>query len=184
MSSLRLAVIALVIVPALASAQRRSSRGSSRANWDEVTSTSSRSGIQLSTKDVEKMSPIKLLLDKKKDLKLTDDQQNTVKGLEGKLDEKNKPLLETLDSLRKETKISSSRPSDEDVAKAAIAHSAFVDLLARIRSSYDSSLTEAMPVLDATQQATAKELLAKQRSETAETIREKLSSGNRRRSGS
>jgi hypothetical protein len=45
--------------------------------------------------DLEDISPIRLLIGKKKDLKLSDEQVNKLKELEGKLKETNEPSRET-----------------------------------------------------------------------------------------
>ena len=52
------------------------------------------STIKLSNKDIENVSPIKLLIDKRKDLKLTDDQLAKLKDREDKLKESMKPSFE------------------------------------------------------------------------------------------
>jgi hypothetical protein len=101
----KIALLSLVLVPAVALAQRGGGgggskvRGDPKADWNSVENANK--GVKLSNRDLENISPIKLLIDKKKDLKLSDDQVNKLKELDGKLKETNDPSFKVLDSLRR-----------------------------------------------------------------------------------
>src|SRR4051812_30927192 len=110
----KLVALALLVIPALASGQRKV-RGEKEANWDEI-NKSSKSSLRLSNKDVENMSPIKMLIDEKKALKLTDDQMKQLKTLDEQLKEKNKDHFKRLDSLRTAMK-PDANPTDADRAE-------------------------------------------------------------------
>jgi len=184
-----LAVASLMVLPALAAAQRGggSSGGGggfgggkkgADPNWNDIKGSSG--GIDLSNKDVENTSPVKLLIDKRKDLKLSDDQVNKVKDIESKTKEKVNPLYRALDSLRKEAKIPPGRETDEDRSRAQMAKREVQNVVKEIRDHYDAAFKEALPLLDEGQQKTANELAEKQREEAQNMLREKLGFGGRR----
>jgi len=171
-----LVLSALLLVPALALAQRGGGgrvRGERTANWDSIAS-GDRRGLKLSNRDVENISPLKLLIDKRKDLKLSDDQVKSLKDIEAKLKETNKPSFQGLDSLRRLAQPPLHDPSDEERARMNEARRTVGAVVFTIRQNYDASLKEALPLLDDAQRATANELLEKQRQEAQEMLREKM----------
>jgi hypothetical protein len=170
-----IATLALLAVPAFASAQRSrgSFGGAKEADWKAIGGDKNASGLQLSNGDVEKISPLRLLVDKRKDLKLTDDQLTRIKDLEGQLKERNQPSFKSLDSLRKESK-ASSPPSEDDRNRVLSARRGVMSVVADIRAQYEASLKEAMSLLDESQQKTATDLVQKQSQEAEEMLREKL----------
>ena len=103
-------VLGLILVPTIALAQRGSGgggggggsgrvRGDPNADWKSIVGSSD--GIKLSNRDVENINPLKLLIDKRKDIKLSDDQLNRLKDLDAKLNVKNQDSFTALDSLRR-----------------------------------------------------------------------------------
>ncbi|HMA25019.1 MAG TPA: hypothetical protein VKP00_13515 [Gemmatimonadaceae bacterium] len=88
---------ALFFLPSVATAQR--TRTQSDRRTELFVKDSSRQSQVLRGRDVEDQSPPKLLIDKRKDLKLTDAQLSQLKDSEGKLKERNAPLLKAIDSL-------------------------------------------------------------------------------------
>ena len=166
----------LLVIPGLASAQR--SRGSfgrdAEPNWDELGKGSG--GLQLSTRDMENISPLKLLIDKRKDLELTDDQTKRLKDFEAKLKDQNQSLLKALDSLRKASR-PSLRPSDDDRTRMMNVRREVMGVVKDIRSNYDASLKEALAVLDESQRATADGLVQKQNEEAENMLRDKMGRG-------
>jgi hypothetical protein len=178
-----------MVVPALASAQRGGGSSSGGGgfgggkkgadpNWNDIKGGSG--GIDLSNKDVENTSPVKLLIDKRKDLKLSDDQLGKIKDIESKTKDKVSPLYRALDSLRKETKIPPGKETDDDRARAQAAKREVNGVVKEIRDSYDAAFKEALPLLDDGQQKTANELADKQKEEAQNMLREKLGMGGRR----
>src|SRR5215510_8392443 len=81
----------LLLLPTIASAQRRGSGSFGRDEGANYGGPGAIPGLQLSNGDVEDMSPIKLLIDKRKDLRLSDEKLKGIKDLEDKLKEKVKP---------------------------------------------------------------------------------------------
>ncbi len=176
MYRIRIAAVALLLIPALASAQRKK-MGDVPDPWNDIKKQSN-AGIQLSVRDIEDMSPIKLLADKRRDLKLTDDQQKQIKDIDAKLKETNKPLLKMLDSLKSESKPKAATANNvlsEDDAHTQAVMNDFMAALGIVRTNYEASLKEAMALLDAAaQQPKAQELLAKQAKDNEETLKDKL----------
>jgi hypothetical protein len=83
-----LSILTLCLIPTVVAAQRSGGLGASdrfgggkagrEADWDRINSENA-GELQLSNKDLEGISPSKLLIDKHKDLKLTDHQQKQLK---------------------------------------------------------------------------------------------------------
>ena len=172
-------LVAFLAIPTLASAQRGGggggsrTRGDQRADWGSINGGAT--GLQLSNRDVEDMSPVKLLIDKRKDLKLTDDQLKGLKDVEQKLKTTNEPSFKALDSLRNEMKPKNSSPSDEDRERMGAARRTVPQVVATIRSNYATSLKDATSILNETQQQAAAEMLEKQSKESDQVLAEKLS---------
>ena len=172
-------LVTLVLIPAVAYAQRGASAGSSRvrgeptANWKAVLGANS-GGIKLSSKDIENISPLKLLVDKRKDLQLADDQVNQLKDLQTRLTAQNQESFRALDSLRRESQPPAREPNDEDHARMGSARRAFAATVQTIRDSYKAALDDALPILNEAQRKTAGELLDKQRKDVDSMLHDKL----------
>jgi hypothetical protein len=174
-----LALVLMVSLPALAPAQRtgggRVERGDPNAKSDFAGMTGST--IKLTNKDVENISPLKLLIDKRKDLKLTDDQLAKLKDREDKMKESMKPSFGALDSLRR-IATPAGRTSDEgDQARMMDTRRQFTQIVAGIRAQYDIALNDVLPLLDASQQKAANDLVQKQRSDADDMLHDKLGGG-------
>jgi len=133
-------------------------------------------GPDIRVRDLEDQSPLHLLIDKRKDLKLTDAQLSQLKDSEGKLKEKNAPLYKSADSLIRAMRVTS-QPSDQDKARARSARSDFMDVVKSLNENNDAASKEVVPGLDADQQTKAKEMLEKQRADGEKFIRERMSEG-------
>lgn len=164
-------VASLLLVPTLLIGQGRV-RGDKEANWKEI-GKASQSGMKLSNRDIENASPVHMLLEKRKDLRLTDEQANLCKTLDQSLEQKNESLFRALDSLRNEMK-PALRASEEDDARKRSARGGVMAVLKEIRANQDASFQAALAALDESQQKTAAELLAKLKEETDQMLREKL----------
>lgn len=169
----KLVVLTLLVIPTVVSAQRSRTRGERRPNWDQIESNSGK-GPQISGRDLEAIHPVKHLLDKRKDLKLSDDLAKQLKELQDKDKEKNQSLFKAVDSLRGVIRSRSGTKSDEDRVRATLAREEIRTVLQTVLATYDSTLKVAIPLLDESQQKTANALLEKHREESEEMIREKL----------
>ena len=174
-------LVTLVLIPAVAYAQRGDggSTGSSRvrgeptANWKAVLGANS-GGIKLSSKDIENISPVKLLVDKRKDLQLSDDEVNQLKDLQTRLTAQNQDSFKALDSLRRESQPPAREPNDDDRARMGSARRAFAATVQTIRDSYNASVNDALTILNEAQRKTAGELLDKQRKDVDSMLHDKL----------
>jgi hypothetical protein len=178
--ALMVALPALSVHPFPALAQRGGGGGGGgrdRGTKPPDYSAMSGSTIKLSNKDIENVSPLKLLIDKRKDLKLTDDQLAKLKDQEDKLKESMKPSFGALDSLRRIATPAGRSPDEGDKARMMDTRRRFTEVVTGIRVQYDGAATDAVSLLDETQQQQAKDLLQKQRAEADDMIRDKLGGG-------
>lgn len=171
-----LPLLAIAASPTLLFAQRGGG-GVGRKVPQADYSTMSGSMIKMSNRDLEDVSPLKLLIDKRKDLKLTDDQLSKIKDQENKLKESTKPGFEALDSLRRAATPSNRTPDDGDMARAGDARRRFAEVVSGIRAQYDGAAMEAVGLLDDTQKPTANQLLQKQHGDADDMVRDKLGGG-------
>ncbi|MES2177922.1 MAG: Spy/CpxP family protein refolding chaperone [Gemmatimonadota bacterium] len=169
----KLAVFALVLLPSLMAAQGKGRmRGDKEADWDKITKEQGK-GLQLSNKDVESTNPLRFLIDKRGDLKLTDAQLTQLKDIDAKVKGKNEPPFKTLDSIRTEMK-PAARASEEDLPRMLNARAGLKAVLAEIKANYEEALNAALPILDDSQKKTAADMLKCQNDESEKMLREKL----------
>jgi hypothetical protein len=174
-----LVLTTLLALPSVAAAQRSRTQSDRRTELFDKDSSSRQAPMLLRVRDVEDLSPIKLLIDKRKDLKLTDAQLSQLKDSEGKLKDKNAPLLKAVDSLVRDLKSGMSSSSDDGRARARAARMGLMTTLGEIRANYEASAKDALATFDADQQSKATELLDKQRQETDKFLQERVN-GDRR----
>jgi hypothetical protein len=171
----------LAVLPSIALAQRG---GGGRTQADRHTPMFDKDegpkGPSLRPRDLEDASPIKLLIDKRKDLKLTDAQMTALKGSESQLKDKNAPLFKAVDSLVHEMK-PPMNPSDETRAHAQDAGRSLMAAVRDIRANYDAAAKDIVATFDAEQQTKANEMLAKQKDDADKDIREKMGQGGGRK---
>lgn len=167
------AVLALVLLPSLVTAQGRSRDRGAKDN-SEALSQSMPSGPKLSSRDIEGISPLRYLVDKRKDLKLTDEQLKQLKAADAQLKDANAPLLKQVDSLIRELKPTTSVQTTEDETRMVIARDVLMKVIGDIRVGYDAAAKSAMDGFDDAQKATAQTLLQKHQQESMEMMREKL----------
>lgn len=164
--------VALAVAPSLALAQRGGARTAADKETPLFDKDAGPVGPSLRVRDLEDESPIKLLIDKHKDLKLTDAQVAQLKTSENTLKDKNAPLLKTADSL-----IHALKPgnmTDQERARLSIANAAMADVLSQIGANYDAASKDALAQLDVDQQAKATPMLDQQKADAQKTNREKL----------
>jgi hypothetical protein len=171
MIRIRQALVAVALLPAVALAQRGRDRGT-KADYGAM-EREAPAPMKLKVGDLEDVSPLKLLFDKRKDLKLTDDQQAQLKVMQGKLKETNDVLMKRLDSLRIALR-PSPNPNEEDRLRLAIGREELGTVVKAIRVNYDASTAPAMALLDEGQKSAAQGLLEKLAKETDEMLRDKM----------
>jgi hypothetical protein len=171
--------LSLIALPTFAAAQRARTQSDKRTELFDKPDFPK--GPSLRVRDIEDMSPLKLLIDKRKDLKLTDAQIVSFKDAEGTLKEQNAPLYKSVDSLLRDMRGSGMAPADR--AKIMNARNGMFGVIDEIKVNYDAAAKEAVATLDAEQQTKANELIAKQREDGDKNVRQRLSAGGDRRDG-
>jgi hypothetical protein len=165
----------LLLLPSAALAQRGSSSQASKKT-ELFDKDPMPQGPTLRARDIEDQSPLKLLLDKHKDVKLTDAQSQQLKDAQKQLEDKNAPLLKVVDSLVHTMRTNGSPTPDEE-NRIRNSRVALMSVLEQVRVSYDSAGKAAIAGLTADQQPKATELVGKQRDDASKTIRQKLGGG-------
>ncbi|MEP6494226.1 MAG: hypothetical protein ABJF01_16205 [bacterium] len=168
-----LALAALLLAPSLAVAQRtQATKRTDLMSKDDIPKAPA-----IRVRDIEDQSPLRLLIDKRKDLALTDAQLSQIKDADGKLKEKNAPLYKAVDSLVRELRPPSGTPSADDNSRMRNARLGLSEVIADVRTNYDASAKDAIALLTPDQQPKANDLVAKQREECDKMLRDKLGGG-------
>lgn len=178
----RLVLSAALLVPVTLSAQRGGGRvrGTPRPNYDAMLNDDRGGKSRLSRKDMEGISPVKALMDKKKALALTDSEMDGLKALAARLKTTNDTLLKQVDSLRAEMNPSTTLSPEVDRIRVRGVRNALLEVVKAIRANYDTAADEALGLLDEAQRKTGNELLDKKEQEAEAMIQEKLGGGSRR----
>jgi len=177
----RLILLALAVsLPSAAIAQRGGSRTAADKKTELFKDDERKppEGPALRSRDVEGISPVKLLIDKRKDLKLTDAQLDGLKKSEEALKQKNAPLMSAVDSIVREMK-PVLNPTAESNGRLRDNRVSLEQTLSAIRDNYDAAAKEAIAGFDADQQTKANEMIAKQKEEGAKRLHDKMGSGDR-----
>jgi len=169
-----LAFATLLVLPSIAVAQRsQATRRTPLSEPDEMPT-----GPSLRARDVEDLNPFKALIDKKKDLKLSDEQVKALKASESSMKEQDAPLYRSIDSLVREMR-PPLNPTTDFRVRSQLARAALMTTIDSIAVTYDEPIKSAIATLDAEQQAKATELVAQAKQEGNKTVREKLGGGRR-----
>ncbi len=154
---------ALVLMfPALASAQRGGgtrSEATKRSFGFDSTDSFSRRPAAVSARDLQELDPLAILLDKRKDLKLTDDQTAKLRDMEAKLDSAHRMPFRALDSLNREMPRGGSGMSDDDAATARTVGTLTRLIIGGVRERYDSVEKDARALLTDDQRKKADDVL-------------------------
>jgi hypothetical protein len=172
-----LLIACIFAIPSIATAQRAGSTRSGATKKSELFDQTEKKGPSFRVRDIEDLSSVHLLIDKRKDLKLSDAQLNALKEAENKVKEKNAPVLKVVDSLIHELMATRSNNADEERSRVRTAQAELVNTIDVVRQNYDAASKEVTATFDADQQAKANDLMAKQRSEGDKMLREKMNSG-------
>ena len=168
MSVRRLSVVAaLLVLPTILSAQKRGDRGGKSENKDKMALDTGRvrgSGI-MSTKDLQKDNMVAFVLDKKKDLKLSDDEVKALKGINDRLKDTVSVQMNSIDSIASRMRPTGDlAPTEGDRNVGRLIASARIT---EVRSQYDAFLKEALTKLSEEHQKAANDLIEVRRKELA-----------------
>jgi hypothetical protein len=166
------ALIALFLVPTLAQAQRKM-RGEPEANWKEI-DRSVQANVRISKGDLEKLSAIRTVAEKKKDLRLTAEQLAKIDELTKQEASVMEPHFKLVDSLKLAARWRQGQDSTQERARTTLARQELMSAVRVIRSTYDSTFQFALPVLDETQQKAVAEHVQKEREDADEEIQKAL----------
>jgi hypothetical protein len=169
-----LALLAVVSWPTLVEAQRRG-MGERDVNWNAV--AAKKAPPTLAAKDIEELDPLALLVEKKKDLKLTDAQLAALTEAQGKLAADVGPALARIDSLGKAMRPTTSVQGAEDEARMVIARDAAGGAVREVQQRYAAAAEAVMPLLEPPQQEAARKQLEKLQEKGMKTLREKMLGG-------
>ena len=170
-ASLPTLVLLALLLPSLAEAQRRG-MGERDVNWNTV--AAKKAPPTLAAKDVEELDPLALLLDKKKDLKLTDAQVAALTAAHGTLAATVAPTLARIDSLGKAMRPTTTLQGAEDEARMVIARDAAGTAVREVQQAYGVALEAALAGLEPAQREAARKPLDKQQEKGMKALREKL----------
>jgi hypothetical protein len=171
---------ALLALPSLTSAQKsRAASGRDKTLMDDA---GKNRPSQVTARDLEEQSPIKLLIDKRKDLKLSDAQLTQIKDVESKLKTQNASLYKVVDSVNNEMrpKAGADPMSDEVRARMRNGRQEMMSVIKDIQNNYDAALKEAVGGLNEEQQKKAADLVEKQKNENETFLRDRLGGGRER----
>lgn len=175
---IRAIALTLTCVPALLLAQRGGGGGGGGVKRPQAGFSAGDDKPEvrpLTSDDIRDGNPIHLLIDKRKDLKLTDEQISALKTSESNLKDGTESQFKAIDSLNMVIRIASKATDDED-ARASMRQSRLkvAIALSNIRTAYDAAAQDAVAQLTPDQQKTANDLLQKQRDELDKKTRERL----------
>jgi len=169
---------ALIVLPmGTAAAQRGGGSRATKRDPAVFADDGVQRGPAIRGRDLEDLNPIKLFIDKRKDLKLSDAQLDGLKKSEASLKEKNQPFYKAVDSLAREMKPPLNETPETQDRMRNSRHD-LDQVLTSIHESYDAAAKEAMSGFDADQQAKANELLGKLKEDTDKRVREKMKPGH------
>jgi hypothetical protein len=167
---------ALVLLPLGTAAAQRARSAATKHDDASFADDNLPKGPSIRGRDLEDVSPLKLLIDKRKDLKLTDAQIDALKKSEAQLKEKNQPLYKAIDSLARAMR-PPMNPSAESDARIREARHGLDETIGTIRGNFDAAGSEAVSGFDADQKTKAEELLAKLKEDADRRIRDRMKPG-------
>ena len=180
----RLALLATLVALPCTTLLAQRSRGS-RSDADKKTEMFDKeqpSGPKLRTRDIEDLSDLKLLIDKHKDLQLTDDQVKALKDVERQEKDSTAQYFNLVDSLVHELR-PPMNPSDADRNRMRGTRMALMNVIGTIRDAYAKDATSAIAQYTPEQQQKAKELMDKLREDGDKRLRERMGEGDHRGGG-
>jgi hypothetical protein len=167
---------ALILLPLGTAAAQRTRSSATKHEDAKFADDDLAKGPAIRGRDLEDISPIKLFIDKRKDLKLSDSQLDALKKTDAELKEKNQALYKAIDSLARAMK-PPMNPSPEADARIREARHDLDQTIGTIRGSYDAASADAVAAFDADQKTKATELLAKLKDDADKRIRDRMRSG-------
>jgi hypothetical protein len=167
---------ALALLPLGTAAAQRTRSAANKHEDAKYADDNMAKGPAIRGRDLEDLSPIKLLMDKRKDLKLTDAQLDALKKSDAEVKEKNQALYKAVDSLVRAMK-PPMNPSAEADAHIRDARRDLDQAVGSVRANYEAAGVEAIGSFDPEQKTKATDLLTKLKEDSDKRIRDKMKSG-------
>jgi Zn-dependent metalloprotease len=163
-------------LPSIAAGQRGGGASSGATKKSDFFDRSDAAGPTLRVRDLEDASSIKLLIDKRKDLKLNDAQVNALKDAENKTKDKNAPTFKIVDSLVHELKVIAGKKdmTEQDRTRAAMMQTGLRNAVTEALDHYDEASKAVVATFDQDQTAKATELMTNQRADAEKQIRQRM----------
>ncbi|HVA57097.1 MAG: hypothetical protein WBQ26_10630 [Gemmatimonadaceae bacterium] len=174
-----LAIAILAIVPSLSVAQRGGGRsGGGRRTTDRFGSGEAATVPAISRQELADLDPLAILLDKRRDLKLTDDQTAKLEAMNGQLIDAQRPPFHALDSLNVELANLGSDLSSDDQAHARTLNVLSRMIASATRQRYDSVETVARALMTDDQKKAADDVLKDSHDRMERLVQRGRSTGN------
>jgi hypothetical protein len=171
MTTRKLSVLALLLMVPIALQAQRSKRGfGAGGGSDEADKMIKETAESPSlSKDLQKANPIELLLDKKKDLGITKDEEKEIKAINDQLKDAVKPFFKAIDSVSRENKKTGDyAPTQGQMLMGRQLSRSSAD---SVRAKYDAAAEQAVSKLAEDRRQPAKDLLAKEQEEQMKNAR-------------
>lgn len=169
-------MLSLLVLPSIASAQKSQASAGSSMKID-LDTTHSPKGPTLRVRDMEDQSPLKMFVDKRKDLKLTDAQLDQIKAADKALHDKNAASFNAIDSLLHVMRSAAGSQSDADRGRGRLARAGIMVAVGDINTNDEAAAKEQMASFTPEQQTKATELLARQAEDGKKMLRDRLGGG-------
>ena len=167
-------LLSLLVIPSIAFAQRSRSRATS---FEQLDTTHIPQGPTLRVRDVQDESPLKMLADKHKDLKLTDAQVDQLKAADKALRDKNDASYKEIDSLIGVMRSAARENSDASRGRSRLARVALMGVIDQVDAANAAAAKEQMATFTPDQQTKATELLAKLADDEKHMLSDRLGGG-------
>ena len=165
MTTRKLSILALLLVLPVALQAQRSKRGFGAGGGSDEADKMIRETADSPSlsKDLQKANPVEFLLDKKKDLAITKDQEKEIKALNDALKESVKPFFKAIDSVARESKKTGDyAPTQGQILMGRQLTRSSAD---SVRAKYDAAAEAAVAKLSEDHRQAATDMLKQEREE-------------------
>jgi hypothetical protein len=156
---------------------------SGATSFEKLDTTHIPQGPTLRVRDIQDESPLKMFVDKHKDLKLTDAQVDQLKAADKALRDKNDVSYKSIDSLIGVMRSAARDESDAGRGRGRVARAALMVIMGDVDANNAAAAKEQMATFTPDQQAKATELLAKLAEDEQKMLNDRLGGGRNGRGG-
>ncbi|HEY4218191.1 MAG TPA: hypothetical protein VGM67_13695 [Gemmatimonadaceae bacterium] len=171
-----LLLLSLLVAPSIAVAQKGGGKTQATSH-QELDTTRIPQGPTLRVRDVQDESPLKMFVDKHKDLKLTDPQVDSLKAADKALRDKNDVSYKSIDSLIGVMRSAARDQTDAGRGKSRVARAALMLAVGDVDTNNEAAAKEWVAKFTPEQQATATQLLTKLSEDEKHMLNDRLGGG-------